>query len=247
MDIEGAFGEELARIRERCQSQQKFSWTSAKYQRDLLDFIYSHRALGACVIEVGCYKGGLTAQLALICDASELKLYTIDVDPTAIESTTSLLDELGLSHVCSVFHGDLSAFVDRVAIPGRAVVCILDGDHTYDAVRRDIGAALSLSDRPNALAFHDFSLRHPHYDERVDEAVRDAFGEGAAVQLIGLERNGVGHPTQNEPQSDGHYWKVPGSEGAILTLGESDYRGRRAQGPNRSGSAVMRYLRRLWQ
>jgi hypothetical protein len=66
--------------------------------------------------------------------------------------------------------------------------------------------------------FHDYSLRHPTTDERVDEALRDHFGKDSRPRPIGQQMNGTAHATQQNPQPDGHYWQVPGSEGAILLL-----------------------------
>lgn len=70
-----------------------------------------------------------------------------------------------------------------------------------------------------AIGFHDYCLRHPEFDERVADAVRDRFGGGAKPTPIGLIMTGEGHATKENPQPDGHYWKVPGSEGDLLALG----------------------------
>jgi predicted O-methyltransferase YrrM len=219
MTVEEAHGPALQRIRDHCQAEGKFSWTSPQYQSDILNFVHAHGDKGRSVIEVGCYKGGLTALLAHVCRESGLHLHTMDIDPTAIASVTKLLADLKLDTAVTVHHGALSAFTAKARRGDDAVLCILDGDHAYKAVRADLQAVARLPARPYAIAFHDYSLRHPTTDERVDEAVADHFGPKAEPRLIGMRMNGEGHATAAAPQPDGHYWKVPGAEGAILVLG----------------------------
>ena len=218
MTVEQAFGPALQRIREYCQAEGKFSWTSPKYQSDILNFVHANRDKGASVIEVGCYKGGLTALLAHVCKENGLHLHTMDIDANAVESVKKVLSDLGLAGNVTVHHSPLSAFVLKAGYWRRPILCILDGDHAYDAVLADLDAVGRLPQAPYALAFHDYSLRHPTTNERVDDAVRDHFGPNAQPRLIGAAMNGEGHPTEAAPQPDGHFWKVPGSEGAILIL-----------------------------
>jgi hypothetical protein len=69
-------------------------------------------------------------------------------------------------------------------------------------------------------------LRHPTTGERVDDAIRDSLGE-LPVRLIGAKMDGTGpYPTKERPGESGHYWKVPGSEGAIVEISEEPRRGR---------------------
>jgi hypothetical protein len=71
---------------------------------------------------------------------------------------------------------------------------------------------------PYAAAFHDYSLRHPSTGERVDQAVRDELPHLVPIP-IGARMMGNGpYPTQERPSEDGHWWEVPGSEGAIVEL-----------------------------
>lgn len=218
MPVEEIYGEELSRIRAQCQENGTFSWTSPQYQSDLLNFINDHRKHGHAVVEVGCYKGGLSALLALLCSRNGQHLFTMDIDPTAVASTNDVLDRCGVHGCATVFHGGLAAFAASGLLTSTPVLCILDGDHAYDAVKLDLEAVNLLSHRPYALAFHDYSLRHPTTDERVDEAVRDFWNGKVTPRPIGLRMNGQGHPTREAPQPDGHYWEVPGSEGALAIL-----------------------------
>lgn len=219
MSAEAIYGTELSDIRSWCKENNCFSWTSPEYQRGILDFVLAHNDSGSCVIEVGCYKGGLTALLALLCKKSGLHLYSMDIDKNSAAGARGVLDSLGLSEHATVQHTTLPEFARSTKTNGKPVLCILDGDHAYSAVLQDLKAVEKLQHRPFAVAFHDYSLRHPTTDERVSDAITDFFGSSVSPELIGMRMNGEGHATREAPQPDGHYWQVPGSEGAIVTLG----------------------------
>jgi hypothetical protein len=56
----------------------------------------------------------------------------------------------------------------------------------------------------------------------VDDAVSQQFGSSVNIAMIGAQMTGDGnYPTLENPSEDGHYWKVPGSEGAMVTLPNS--------------------------
>lgn len=212
------FEEDFRRIRALSQKMGSFSWTSLKYQDDILQYLIENRDRGNGVIEVGCYKGGLSALLAHICKQFEWPFYTIDIDPTAVQSTNQLLSALSLRDGASVYHGNLSSFVKETKLKQAPALIILDGDHRYEAVVEDIAETYRLNHRPVSAAFHDYSLRHPTSGERVDQAVRDSLGEWP-VRHIGAQMVGQGeYPTEEKPAEDGHWWEVPGSEGAIVEL-----------------------------
>jgi hypothetical protein len=212
------FEEDFARIRAISQEMGCFSWTSLKYQDDILQYLIENRDRGHGVIEVGCYKGGLSALLAHVCKQFKWPFYTIDVDRTAVQSTDELLTVLGLRDCASIHLGTLSSFVKETTLKRAPALIVLDGDHRYDAVVEDIADTYRLNHRPISAVFHDYSLRHPTSDEKVDEAVRDSFGDWPVrhigAQMVGQEE----YPTKEKPAEDGHWWQVPGSEGAIVEL-----------------------------
>lgn len=210
--------DELNRIREWCATHETFSWTSLQYQNDILNFVYENRHQGDCVLEVGCYKGGLTSLLAVVCKHTGLHLRSMDIWDQAVASANNVLSGVGFSNYVTVEHVTLPNFVRKSDFPGKPVLCILDGDHAYSAVIADIKAATSLTSTPYAIAFHDYSLRHPTTDERVSDAIDDHFGALKQRTFIGQKMNGAGHATKEAPQPDGHWWEVPGYEGAIVTL-----------------------------
>lgn len=212
------FEENFEHIRKVSQEMGCFSWTSREYQDDILNYLIEHRHRGCGVIEVGCYKGGLSALLAFLCREFKWPFYTIDIDESAVASTRNLLSTLGLLEEGSYHHGTLASFVPIAALNDRPALIILDGDHRYEAVVDDLVNVYHLNKLPFAAVFHDFSLRHPTSGEKVDQAVKDCLGDWP-VRYIGARMDGSGkYPTKDKPSEDGHWWQVPGSEGAIVEL-----------------------------
>tara|TARA_R110000850_G_scaffold277144_3_gene424185 strand:- start:151022 stop:151765 length:744 start_codon:yes stop_codon:yes gene_type:complete len=212
------FEAEFDRIRSISEEMGCFSWTSREYQDDILNYLVENRQYGCGVVEVGSYKGGLTALLAHVCKEFSWPLYTIDIDISAVESTRKLLSALDSLENTSIHHGNLASFVETEKLAEKPLLIILDGDHRYEAVVDDIHNVYKLSYLPYAAAFHDFSLRHPTSGEKVDLAVKDCLGNWP-VKAIGARMNGDDrYPTKDHPSEDGHWWEVPGSEGAVVEL-----------------------------
>lgn len=208
---------DMALIKEYCKSTNKFSWTSDAYQQAVHAAILSSEGTPGAVIEVGCYKGGLSAQIAYICSLLNKDFIYIDIDEASIVSTKELLQDLGLSSMTRSYTGTFQSFLDG---PGQDCHCsfvIVDGDHEYEATVRDIQTILMLKPIPCAAVFHDYSLRSGNTNENVQQAITDTLPD-KDVALIGLKFNGVEHPTVNSPNPDGHYWQHPGAEGALVTL-----------------------------
>lgn len=212
------FENNFNQIRKVSQEMGCFSWTSQEYQDDILNYLIEKHGRGGGIIEVGCYKGGLSALLAFLCREYNLPFYTIDIDESSVKSTRNLLSALELLDGVVTHHGTLASFVKFENINVRPSLVILDGDHRYDAVVDDIANVYRLGKLPYAAAFHDFSLRHPTSGEKVNSAVKDCLGD-IPVRHIGARMDGRGkHPTKKNPSDDGHWWEVPGSEGAIVEL-----------------------------
>ena len=195
-----------------------FSCTSRQYQDDILQYLLANSDKGMGVIEIGCYKGGLTALLASVCKQFNWPLYSIDIDEKSVLSTINLLEALRLSENVEVINGTLQSFANEKKLSSRPSLIILDGDHQYDAVIRDIEAIYNLDYIPYAAVFHDYSLRHATTGERVDDAIRHCFGQHP-VRNIGMLMDGTSeYPTKEKPAEDGHWWNEPGSEGALMEL-----------------------------
>jgi len=56
------------------------SLTSRKFQYDVLNFIVEHAGNGDHVIEVGCYLGGLTGQIAYLTSTLGIKFSVIELN-----------------------------------------------------------------------------------------------------------------------------------------------------------------------
>ena len=212
------FEENFSRIRKVSQEMGCFSWTSQEYQDDILNYLIENRGRGCGVIEVGSYKGGLSVLLAFLCREFEWPFYTIDIDETAVTSTRNLLSALDLLEGTTIHHGTLASFVPTVALNERPALIILDGDHRYEAVVDDLENVYRLNALPYATVFHDFSLRHPTSGEMVDQAVKDCLGDWPVRHIGALMDGGEKYPTIDKPSDDGHWWDVPGSEGALVEL-----------------------------
>lgn len=201
--------------REGCQS-----WTSDKYQNDVYRFIMQNQEHGEGIIEVGCYKGGLSVFLAFACRKLKWPFYTIDINNEFVQMTRSLLTKLGLAQDVSFFAGTLQDFAAKIRLKKNPLLAVIDGDHRYQGVLNDIKSLYQLNRRCHAAVFHDFSLRHDVIqDERVDKAIFDFFGRDVHLTRIGEQFDeDTSYPLKTHPSEDGHYWELNGSEGVITKL-----------------------------
>ena len=194
------------------------SHTSFVFQDDLLKFIEQNSGTGDSVIEVGCYRGGMTAQLGAACCALGKRLYVVDIDERYIDIAKSNVDRTIGPNQIIYFHGDLSTFYQSGLPEEKSILVFIDGDHRYSGVVRDIRAVLESQMPPYAVAFHDFSLRYrvsELLDVHVDQAIYDTFGREVRFRPIG-EIAGRGMILATEVQPDGHYHERGQPEGVLL-------------------------------
>lgn len=221
MDMQ-TYRDELRQIRdviaqEKCQSQ-----TSIKFQDDIFQFILDNQKHGRGVIEVGCYKGGSSAILAVACNKLGWPLYIVDISIEYLNIAKDLLNKLDLAKETTFFHGTLQEFVAKVELKAPPLLVVIDGDHVYEGVLKDIKSLYSFSTRSFAAAFHDFSLRHNILNERVDKAILDFFGKDIPLIDIGVRFDeNTTYPLKSRPNPDGHYCELDGPEGVIVKLPES--------------------------
>ncbi|ANN79909.1 class I SAM-dependent methyltransferase [Bordetella flabilis] len=206
-------------VRKTLNEMGNHSHTTQKFQDDLLDYISAYATQGDCLIEVGCFRGGLTAQFAWLGKQLGQHVHVIDIDPgymqiagEAIEATS---DTSNVSfHLC-----DFTTFVNGEGRDIRPSFALIDGDHYYDGVVADIKALLSMKTRPAGVAFHDFSLRYADPDLskiRVDLALTDTLGKDFPHRKLG-EISREGGPLRTKPQDDNsHYHEVGYSEGVLV-------------------------------
>ncbi len=210
---------ELAHLRQNIDEIDRSSHTSLRFQDDLLDFILQNREKGGGLIEVGCYHGGLTAQLSFIAKKVGLAFDVIDIDPHYLKVAADTVCRVGLEGVPTFHEMDLSSYVRASAFSSGPLMVFVDGDHRYEGVVEDIRAIRSISPAPFSCAFHDFSLRYadgPLTIVRVDRAILDEFGDSVSLIPIG-EVAGDGL-LRTSPQEDRHYHESGAPEGVIIKL-----------------------------
>jgi hypothetical protein len=209
---------ELERIRARLIAEKNFSHTSEKFQDDLLFFASKFAAHGNTMIEVGCWKGGLSAQFAYLARKLGQRFVVIDTEADCLEHARAAVEMAGGSDSTRFHHGDFQSFVATVDPEIRPTLVLIDADHRYDAVVSDIRTLYSMPSRPYSAAFHDCSLRisTPELSNvRVDLALHHAFGEDFEHVEIG-EIAGMGKYLRVTPAADGHYHERGCSEGALI-------------------------------
>lgn len=118
------------------------------------------------VLEIGAFKGVSTEVFALLCD----KVVTIDPLPEEIHkqfwdrmweySNVKLIRDYSQNALIQLPHAEFD-------------MCYIDGDHSYDAVMRDITLCRPLVKLNGVIAGHDYG--HPEEPD-VERAVDDALG-----------------------------------------------------------------------
>lgn len=211
---------ELAEIRRKLEEIGRFSHTTQKFQDDLIDFVVQNHDRGGSLIEVGCFHGGLTVQLAHVARPYGLHLDVIDISRQYLDVARDTVSTFGYGDRVAFHKTTLTQFLAERDGPAPLLVFI-DGDHRYDGVVADIRAVMGMPERPYACAFHDFSLRYadgPLTNVRVDRAILDEFGPEAPLHRIG-ETAGDGQ-LRTVPGADRHYHEPGQPEGVLIVLEE---------------------------
>jgi hypothetical protein len=210
----------LSKMRAQLLEVGSQSETSIKYQDALARFVFENGEKGGAIIEVGCYKGGLTAQLAFMAKVRGSHLYTIDIAPEWISHTQDLLGKFNLNTHTRYYCGTFDNFAANTLFQERPLLLIIDGDHRYEFVLEDIKSIYKLKKIPYGVAFHDFSLRYVHtYNIFVDKAIIDSFGPDIELIRIGEQVDETEcMPKKNnpDPKDGGFYWEEHGSKGVIM-------------------------------
>ena len=212
----------LEEVRAKLIALGQTSHTSRKFQDDILEFIERNVALGSALIEVGCYHGGLTAQLAFVASQYNKVLHVIDIEAGYLAMAEKAVTEIGLRDHVQFHLMDLAQFVSKTSPSLKPLLVFVDGDHRYEGVVADIRAIRSMSPPPFACAFHDYSLRYqdgPLTNVRVDKAIKDECGPEVRTIPIG-EVAGKGSTLRVAPSEDRHFHETGQPEGVII-LGNS--------------------------
>jgi hypothetical protein len=214
--------EGLQTVREGLVALQRPSHTSIKFQDDIIRFIESHAASGRSLIEVGCYHGGMTVQMAFAAKALGLEFNVIDINHHYLGVAADTADRFQLADAVHFHAMDLATFVRNSPAMPRAALVFVDGDHRYDGVVADLRAIRSMSPVPFAAAFHDYSLRYadgPLTNVRVDQAIHDEWGRELAGEPIGEIARADG-PLRTLPGEDRHYHAMGEPEGLLVRLAQ---------------------------
>jgi hypothetical protein len=210
----------IDRIRGKLTQIGRSSHTTVKFQDDLIEFIERNSFNGFSLIEVGCYMGGLTAQLAYVAKKLLLTFDVIDIDHHFINIATDTVNQVGLADAVRFNAMDLTTFARSSPGYRKPALVFVDGDHRYDGVVADIRAIRSFTTLPYACAFHDFSLRYADgalTNVRVDRAIYDEFGPQVALTPIGET---AGHGVlRTEAGEDRHFHERDQPEGVIIVIG----------------------------
>jgi predicted O-methyltransferase YrrM len=230
------FEHELNGIRRIAREQSCVPLSTAAYANDIITFVMQNRSHGRGIVELGCYRGGLTVALALLCRDLAWPLYVVDISSENIEITRNLLKKVQSAEHVQFFTGTLNMFADKVQLSESPLLAVIDGDHRRSDVISDIASLYSLNRRCYAAAFHDFSLRVKGQsgsdlsDVRVDRAIFDCFGPDAPLMIIGESPDFLNGPARRLYDQGGGdsvatdtswYWEEGGHEGVILVLPRS--------------------------
>jgi len=213
--------EKVNDIRQRGAEEKHGSQTTPAYQDDVLRILESGGMdQPGDVIEVGCFLGGLTAQLAYACSVLNKTLHVVDVNVNYLAGAMHHLEGLGVSRNVVYFLGTLDSYLSRTRFNDPLFLVVVDGDHSYEGVLADIKSVLKYQPVTRNLIFHDYSLRYNTPDMqhvRVDKAIIDAFDGVRDIRPVGSLACAEG-PLKIVPQPNGHYHEEGFHEGAHVEL-----------------------------
>ena len=207
------------------------STTSPTFQNQVLSHLDMNADRGDFLIEVGCFRGGMSTQLAHFAVERGKQLFVVDVDPNYMAIARGAV-ESALGSVPSCVHFVLDSLPGFLAGPrpsDRCILVFIDGDHHYEGVAADIRSLIDSSlERPFSVCFHDYGLRYTaedYLDVRVDRAIHDLL-PGHPVAPIGEVAGNSGIlPTSPQAHDHGSHFPAGMSEGVIV-----DFRAERPKG-----------------
>lgn len=206
---------ELDKINQFMARKNCVSMTSRKYRMDLLFFLVNNADKGRFVCEVGPYKGGLTAQLAYVCEQLDKKLIICETVREYADIVQENLDELGYAGVAQIHVMPFTDFVAQNKIPRGTLLTIIDANHIYPYALQNFQAFRTVRGNSHAVAFHDFGLRDTDNIMGVERAVRETFPNDV-IWHIGDNTSFESCELHRQPAEDKTFFK--GSEGALIML-----------------------------
>jgi len=117
------------------------------------DVMLEHMPKNATCAEVGIWKCDYSKKI--LRDTEPKKLHLIDIDAAAINCANGAFGREIASGQVSVHLGDSAAVIE--SMPERYFDWIyIDGDHSYEGVKRDLAAALPKLKQRGLLAMNDY-------------------------------------------------------------------------------------------
>ena len=165
---------------------------------------YGNAPLGGDIIEIGSWQGRSTCFLAQACkDAGVGVVHAIDhfrgnpgKESHYVVGSSDLSDleancraniaRVGLADFVRLHAADAGGVSERVGAATHDVrLLFIDGEHSAEAVRRDIAQYVPLLKSGGLIVFDDYAPEFSDYVAAVDEAVADS---GAFTAVIRYER-----------------------------------------------------------
>ena len=168
------------------------SWMSYSERVLLYGLVYGIRPQR--VLEVGTFQGGSArVMVAAMDDADTGKIYCVDPDPRMSEDTAARI-----AHRATVIAGPSpEALLEAEKLAGgKFDFTLIDGDHSYDGVVRDIEGSLPVVADGSLLTFHD-----AHY-EPVQRGIDDMIKAHPELSEVGM----LSSPANPDKENPGIYW-----------------------------------------
>ena len=122
------------------------------------DVMLEHMPKGAVCAEVGIWKCGYSRKIMEATRPTRLHLF--DIDPAAIECANEVFRQEVERGTVATHLGDSAALM--ASMPDRYFDWIyIDGDHSYEGVKKDLAAALPKLKQGGLLAMNDYIYFEP--------------------------------------------------------------------------------------
>jgi glycosyltransferase involved in cell wall biosynthesis/GT2 family glycosyltransferase len=140
---------------------------------------------GAIILEIGVYggrsavvelRGALRAQGER--GGPRPQYYGVDLDPAAIPRSRKTIQDAGLDDHCLLYLGTLDSFCREIPITPTMV--FVDGDHSYEGVKRDLAALAQFLALGTPVICHDYGGI-----EGVRQAINEAVA-GGSYEAMGV-------------------------------------------------------------
>lgn len=132
------------------------------------------------VIDIGAGSG--TTALAVLCANGSAVVHSVDTDKRNLDWAEEAVKQAGFHNSWAGWNMDSAAFAEKLGYEPDLI--LIDGDHSYEGVKRDIEAFVPRVRQGGYIWFHDYHGPEKYgVEEAVDEAITD--GRLAVVEKAG--------------------------------------------------------------